>query len=117
MDAELKEAPINWNHNYFFLCMRVVCVGGLSPCVYCRAQVLPGFEAGGSRDVPSGDVPGRTYVSHAIQMLIGEGTTFVGVHVPSFACVNRPVRPRSHDYYTSHPVQGCVDVEQCFWMC
>ena len=33
--------------------------------------------------------PGRTYVSNAIKVLMEAGTAFVGIHVPSFACVAR----------------------------
>mmetsp|Transcript_70018 Transcript_70018/g.158304 ORF Transcript_70018/g.158304 Transcript_70018/m.158304 type:complete len:417 (+) Transcript_70018:106-1356(+) len=44
---------------------------------------------------PPGSTPvgpvmvGRTYVSNAIKTLIDRGTVFVGIHVPSFACVGR----------------------------
>ena len=32
---------------------------------------------------------GRTYVSNAIRVLMEAGTSFIGIHVPSFACVAR----------------------------
>ena len=69
---------------------RVLNLGGGSAA---SSSASSGGGAGGQPSPPAPTpliiYPGRTYVSNAIKVLMEAGTSFVGIHVPSFACVAR----------------------------